>query len=360
MESQSAMGKYTTTLLVVLTLVFESSSGRCAVKFVTQPTALRTATGVSISFEVDKETDVEIAVVDQAGKVVRHLAAGVLGTNAPSPLQKGSLRQVLQWDGRDDAGKPVGLEKVKIRVRAGLKPQFDGLLLEDPDATPSIISLAVAPRGNIYAFYNDPTANGNQGGVKLVLLDREGRRIRQIIPFSARLPYEKIKATGAFLDEEGRVVPRCYNWHTLSFYPDTAIARHRSMSPLSCPVADSQGRLYWLIDGGRLCSVDSDGSIPYPTFLSEPLFAEIKDIQEGRPALCISSDGKFLYAAGIWAGAYDKNKPVPCVFRIDPATRKGEIFLGRPDQSGREKDLFVSPRGVCAVDGLLYVADPDA
>ncbi|MCX7591271.1 MAG: hypothetical protein N2255_06540 [Kiritimatiellae bacterium] len=342
-----------TTLALLLGTVGEGA------RFVGLPTASRSTTGTTISFEVDTPSDVEVAVLDSGGRVVRHLAAGVLGPNAPAPLQKGSLKQTLVWDGKDDQGKPVTVGGLRVRVRLGLKPQLESFLLFEPDATPEVVNLAVAPQG-IYVFYHDATANGNQGGIKLALLDREGRHVRQIMPFSARLPYEKIRATGAFQDEQGRVVPRCYNWHTLSFYPDTAIARHRSMSPLSCPVADTKGRLYWLIDGGRLCAVDPDGGIPYPTFMSEPLFPEIKDLQGGRPALCLSSDGKFLYAAGVWAGIYDKNRPVPCVFRIDPVQRKGEVFLGKPDQTGSEKDLFMSPRGVCAVDGLLYVADPDA
>ena len=40
---------------------------------------------VKISFAVDQPTDVEVAVVDARGKVVRHLAAGMLGGKAPPP-----------------------------------------------------------------------------------------------------------------------------------------------------------------------------------------------------------------------------------------------------------------------------------
>ena len=35
----------------------------------------------------------------------RHLAAGLLGKNAPRPFKKDSLSQELEWDMRDDAGK---------------------------------------------------------------------------------------------------------------------------------------------------------------------------------------------------------------------------------------------------------------
>ena len=62
---------------------------------------------VQIDFEVNKATDVAVEVLDKDGKVVRHLAAGLLGPNAPEPLAKDSLRQSLVWDGKDDSGKQV-------------------------------------------------------------------------------------------------------------------------------------------------------------------------------------------------------------------------------------------------------------
>ncbi len=49
--------------------------------------------------------DVTVAIVDPdkdvsglgRGTVVRHLASGVLGPNAPEPFQKNSLRQTIYW-----------------------------------------------------------------------------------------------------------------------------------------------------------------------------------------------------------------------------------------------------------------------
>src|SRR4051812_24174939 len=70
------------------------------------PTFTKTGTGYEIAFTVSAPTDVEVAIVNAKGKVVRSLAAGVLkGANPPpEPLQPG-LAQKLTWDQKDDFGK---------------------------------------------------------------------------------------------------------------------------------------------------------------------------------------------------------------------------------------------------------------
>ena len=246
------------------------------------------------------------------------------------------------------------------RSRIGrAEARFESFLLCNLDATPPIRALAVGPKGNLYVFYQDPTANGNQGGHKVRIIDRKGKFIRQVLPFPADLPYEKVKATGAFQDDEGNLVPHVHNWHSLSFYPDTILARGRSASDFLCPVVDANGRLYWVITGGRLCAIEADGSIPYDTFLGPPLFGDLK-YPGGRAALALSGDGKGIYVGGIYDGRWSEARPVPCIWRIDIRTRKAEVFLGDPAQSGLEKDRFTAPRGVAAAGGLLYVADPPA
>jgi len=82
-----------------------------------------------VSFAVKGFCDVTVAVVDGAGKVVRHLASGVLGKNAPAPFQKNSLSQTVFWNGKDDLGRYSREPgKLKIRVMLGLQPEFDRVL----------------------------------------------------------------------------------------------------------------------------------------------------------------------------------------------------------------------------------------
>jgi hypothetical protein len=75
---------------------------------------------IAIAFTVTAPTDVEVGVLDGGGKVVRHLAAGVLGGKNPPPAPLvGGLAQDVVWDGKDDCGRQA--TAAKIRIRAGMK-----------------------------------------------------------------------------------------------------------------------------------------------------------------------------------------------------------------------------------------------
>jgi hypothetical protein len=339
--------------------------------FAVKPTATRKGSITKIAFAVTAPTDVEVAVLDPGGKVVRHLAAGVLGaTNAPpAPLTPG-LVQSLEWDGRDDAGQPALSQTqgaaagaaFKMRVRLGLKPEFDGFLLDNPVGTGAIRALAVGPGGQLYIWHHDCTANGNQGAEKLKVIGRDGTYVRTLIPYPANLPPDKAKVLGAFIDEDGSLVPRVYNIQQLNLNYEGRGDRGPSMMSFSCPAVDSKGRAYWLASNGRLECVESDGSSPYDTFLSPPLFTGFKAVT-GRPALCMASDEKSVYVAGLCSaddGWGTNQQALPCVWRIDAETRKAEVFVGDLKETGREKNRLTAPRGVAAAKGLLYVADPGA
>src|SRR6516165_4962300 len=91
------------------------------VVFVQKPTVTAAGKGFKIAFEVSASTDVEVAVLGADGKVVRHLAAGVLGGKIPppEPLKAGLVQEIL-WDATDDFGKPATGAPFKVRVRAGM------------------------------------------------------------------------------------------------------------------------------------------------------------------------------------------------------------------------------------------------
>ena len=72
------------------------------------PRVTRAGDGFEIAFTVDKPTDVEVAIVNRDGRVIRHLTAGVLGGENPPPAPlKAGLKQQLVWDGKNDDGKAV-------------------------------------------------------------------------------------------------------------------------------------------------------------------------------------------------------------------------------------------------------------
>jgi len=76
----------------------------------------------AISFAISKPTPVTVEILDEKGKVVRHLAAGLLGEHAPEPFLKGRLAQSLLWDRKDDDGRRVW-GKCQVRVGPGAEAQ---------------------------------------------------------------------------------------------------------------------------------------------------------------------------------------------------------------------------------------------
>ena len=86
-----------------------------------EPRVTRQGGKVEIAFTVSGPMDVEIAILGKDDKVVRHLAAGVLGGKNPPPVPlKPGLSQKLEWDGNDNLGQPVQGGPFRARVRAGM------------------------------------------------------------------------------------------------------------------------------------------------------------------------------------------------------------------------------------------------
>ena len=69
------------------------------VQFVGSPSVTRSGGKTAVSFSMKKPTNVEVSILDAKGKVVRHLAAGVLGGKNPPPAPlKVGLSQEIEWD----------------------------------------------------------------------------------------------------------------------------------------------------------------------------------------------------------------------------------------------------------------------
>jgi len=356
-------------LLVVLAGLFPA--GLCpagAVTFAAKPTATKAGDGFKIEFALSAPADVEVAVLNAAGDVVRHLAAGVLGAGnlPPEPLQAG-LAQSLQWDNKDDFGKPAIGGPFTVRVAAGLNPQFDGFLLYNPEAGGSVDALATGPNGNLYVFQHDPTALLSHWGCdKVSVLTRDGKYVRALTPFPADIAPEKIKALTPFTDEAGDIVPHIQHVRRLSFYPEPS----ETIACFTTPAVDSRGRVYWLTVGPSLVCVDAEGGVPYDAFMGPKLLPDIKNLcsswtsqawnLERHTHLLVSGDDKYIYLAGLgtWKNDQKERVPLPCVFRIDSATRgPAEVFLGKLDAPGNDKDALTNPSGLALAGGLLYVTD---
>ncbi len=172
-------------------------------EFTERPKIVREGDQVTIRFAVKAYCDATVAIEERSGfaeatrpgrfsdpgvrpRIVRHLASGVLGPNAPAPFQKDSLKQRLVWDGKDDRGDYLDQpDAAVVRVSLGLKPQFERTLFWSPhkrltggkaiDA--DALRLCARPEG---VYVSDGT------GVDSVrLFDHDGHYVRTVYPFPA-------------------------------------------------------------------------------------------------------------------------------------------------------------------------------
>ena len=79
-----------------------------------------------------------------------------------------------------------------------------------PTGCGEISSVAVGPGGTLYVFHKDGTANGNMGGHKIKVYDRDGKHLKVVAPFPADLAAEKLKGVGVFQTATGELVPHVH------------------------------------------------------------------------------------------------------------------------------------------------------
>ncbi len=330
--------------------------------FTTKPTATRagdpsTGSGqgkVRIEFAVDRETDVAVFVEDGAGKVVRHLVAGVLGDNPPAPLKPG-LAQSVEWDGKADYGKPAGSGPFRVRVALGLGARYDKVLLSTLTASTGARCAGVGSDGTLYLFKSSRTF----GGEGLLAFNRDGSYQRSLTPFPANLPLERAKGFDPF-ELDGRAAPLPHN-QVHGLYPQPGWGARKFQLPVS-----REGRIYLV--GGKpgkynkrpLSSgvIYPDGGCPEDEFaVPLKLPAGIKGLAPSLyyMGMALSGDESRLYVTGLG----DNKGSFPVVFRIALPERNAiEMFFGDVAKSGKSETHLNNPRGL-AVDGKgnLLVAD---
>jgi len=298
-----------------------------------RPTIKRTGDHFEITFAVRRPTDVEIAVLDEQARVVRHLAAGRVGDErAAMPLKAESLHQTVLWDGADDRGERVAGPS-KIRVRAGLRARFGRLIGGSPyrgraTTTPyrgSLQGVAVDPAGNVFVkMMSDVGSHGNSGlwPWQIREFDAEGDYVKTLLPYPPSTA--KYKACGYHLLETGddRLTPVNQN----SLYPvfstfGSAIYQ-RILAGDELVFVNSQARklTFFKLDGSNtIRQVDmwpQDVKMPAPAWL---------DFE-----IAFSPDGRYAYYSNVAGTVYDGKSPGD----IHPNWPNGRIYrhdLSRPE-----------------------------
>ncbi len=330
-------------------------------EFAKKPSIKRSGDRVTISFETKGLCDVTVVIENTKGTIIRHLASGVLGPNAPEPFKKGSKVQSIVWDGKNDMGRYVDDKKdVVVRVSLGLKPQFEKTLYWHPKrqiaqrAHPRIVA---RPEG-VYVY--------NGGGPETVkLFSHEGKYIRTVYPFPAD-KVEKVKGLKWNTFVDGHKAPNHLGyWQATYLTPGTgvtfaewgtaatAFAVHGDKIAL-IPESSFKG-----IDN-RLTRLVTDGTNGGPS-----LYGGKINTPYPMHSAAFSPDGKWLYLAGSYKNVQPPFKAMPPrvtwrhgVYRMEYAADKpAELWLGA-NKPGKGKKQFNHPGSVC-VDpkGRVYIAD---
>jgi len=317
----------------------------------------------TISFASKAACDATVAIVDNDGKVVRHLASGVLGKNAPWPFQQDALSQRIEWDGKDDSGRPAP-PGCRARVSLGLRARFDRVLGWSPSAPRTEVEgVAVDAHGQLYVL---------SGGPSLRVFDRQGSYLRTLMPHAANVPpgqmaliewnqttwatqaVHRPRSGGSSTFDLFRFANFGFPKQGMVITPDGRLALVTRY--LSWNLKDPGRRLVLLSsrDGaappGSLAQLDRGSGGWKPGALGN----------DGRPFAALSPDGRKLYLSGFARkDPRAKRSAIHAVFAVplDPPGR-AERLLGDPAAPGPDNEHFNEPRGLaCDRDGHLYVCD---
>ncbi len=333
-------------------------------EFAEKPSISTEGDQTTITFAAKAACDVVVAVEDTQGKIVRHLAAGVLGANAPEPLTSGSLRQTLVWDGKDDMGRYVDdRDSLRVRVSLGLDPQFERTLYWDPKRriTTAKPIMQATPEG-VYVF------EGN-GFDHVRLFGHDGKYLRTVYPFP-RAGIRKSHGLAWHEFPDGAKIPVKTNWSQSTFLTAGRVGTpytyklgtyrstigtvyhdiHTGTDATAMAVAPGAGRLalaMWKVN--RLGTDGSTGGLeltgPEVKLSIQKNRGRETDEVEPRTA-ALSPDGKWLYLGGYVYGhikrasndirGISEFESLPVVMRVNmEANDPAEVWLGSAKSSGQ-------------------------
>ena len=337
-------------------------------EFAQKPKVTREGDKVTITFASKAFCDVTAALENAEGRIIRHLASGVLGKNTPPPFQKNSLEQTLVWDGKDDQGDYIDdKDALTVRVSLGLKPRFERTLFWSPKKRLTVRTpLVQATPEGVYVYDGDVVDH-------VRLFDHQGNYVRTVYPF----PASRLGAVRGLRDhtfpQDGKRLPLKEGFFQATFLTSgpNAGAQHADGKPgkAAKAMAVSRGRLA-LIDR-KLNRLASDGATGGLALTGPKTSITVRTGRRQLPSevspLSAAFDpaGKRLYLTAYFQRrrySYLANfYCVPAVMRMDYAGDKPpRLFVGSLDFEERGKDnarLNVPASVAVDAKGRVYVAD---
>ena len=367
-------------------------------EFARKPSVTRRGDEVTIAFETKGWCDVTVAIENEEGRILRHLASGLLGPNAPEPFEKNAKRQTVVWDGKDDAGVYVDdKDRVRVRVSLGLKPQFERTLFWHP-AKPAAQGRYSAYAGQrlLFAPAKDGVYVFDSGhGIDHVrLFDRDGNYARTAYPFpAARMAAIPDLIRHRFPD--GPEIPIKPNWLQTTLlmsgtncetptYRDGRYSGHQSKGHAYAGmngaagdilVASDTGRLALI--GARLARLSADGAAGGKRLHGPPVYWSSPDGPVWRPhsghrsedelnrirpkRAAFSPDGEWLYLS-MYMEAFPGHRGTTLwrhmVMRMRFDSDEPPAVFAGAEAAGKEPGQFDMPSGIaCDAQGRVYVAD---
>jgi len=340
---------------------------------------------VTIAFTSKGLCDVTVAIEGARGRIVRHLASGVLGPSAPEPFQKHAKAQALVWDGKDDQGRYIDDKRnLTVRVSLGLEARFERTLFWSPKKrynqgagrwgfvgtqgglpTPRI---AAAPEG-VYVFEG-------RGVDHLRLFDHRGDYLRTVYPPPAAKLKEIVGLTWHDFPQGDRL-PLKHDILQSTFLtsgPSGLVEKVSSMfGTAATALAVRNGRV--ALVHRRLNRLHSDGSSGGLPLVGPktcvPVSLRLDGIQKRHwwvspTSAAFSPDGKRLYCTGhMWRQGRHSFRIVKDCFHgvlcLDYETNDPpRVFCGsmKVHDSGRGDGQFRDATSVaCDSRGRVYVSD---
>lgn len=366
-----------------------------AVSFVTQP-ALSVDGGnrLWVEFQVNESTDVAVSIVDMRdSSVVRHLAAGVLGSKAPAPLLPNTLVQRIEWDGKDDLGFAVPAPAaMKARVRAGMTVSFVQYAGNNPYSfTKGLSALGGGIFGIVKGTDGTVFVCGNPGAVhhghvytpvKYVRqYDKDGQYLKTVYPYPSTLDFSRVQGWRAKRYPDSGSYTPIHSNNALPTWSNSLFDVLKQGHNPRLHFMDSRGRLVYggeralltfEADGGKLDTVSAASLISTP-----PIPGVYNPILLGGAILTPMPLSDDILVSGIYAANTNSGHLVNAldtgvyrdgrVFRVDPATRTASVWLDLDTVITVKAARFLALQGdenMAAIHGMatddknrIYVCD---
>ncbi|MEX0718557.1 MAG: hypothetical protein WD066_18335 [Planctomycetaceae bacterium] len=314
---------FPSVIILALAAPVESTVSAAETSFAMPPQVESAGGKTVVSFALAAPGDVEVAVLGAKGKVVRHLAAGVLGGKNPPPAPlKAGLAQSLEWDGQDDLGQQAQGGPFRVRVRAGMGVKFGRMIGGDP-RTGSITQgrkmlngLAVDEQGNLYVKMLSAVGSHGDSGWwpwHVRQFDRDGKYVRTLLPHSPTTDPAKASGMDLLPVADGKFAPALQN----SLYPvfynfGNDMGSRIENGRLMFVYGDRKEINLFALDGSNdvrnVPMWPGRRDVPIPKWL---------DIQ-----VVITPDGKTAYLSNAAGTVYDGKRPED----IDPNWPQGRIY----------------------------------